>query len=203
MAKIWKVTFISTYIGQYSFTDKKLYYTEKEMLKAIKKIDNTNGTIEVFESDKQKIPIEAFLDSLKRDIQLGTILDVSTEMSVLQSKFINLLSKSKLKKDVKDSIIKEWEFLSKSDVTYFKKFFAKYRNTFLLETNYSVEWYHTLLSLYNYGMISNISKSDWFYSSTDNRYIKKNFLIKEVTEEQKNNFIEAKSLIKKEKKSKK
>ena len=204
MAKIWKVTSIKTYGGnnQYSFTDTKFFYTEKDMLKALKKLDNTSGTVEVFESDKQKIPIETYLDSLKRDIQIGTILDVSSEKSVLHSKFIDLLLKSKLKKTERDSIVKEWQFLSKSDVAEVKKFFAKYRNTFLLETNDSVEWYHTLLSLYNYAMISNITGSNWGYNSSENRYIKYNFIVKEVTEEQKNNFIKAKELIKKEKKKK-
>lgn len=201
MAKIWKVTFIETYGGnnQYSFTNTKFFYTEKDMLKRLKKLDNTSGTVEVFESDKQKISIDTFLDSLKRDIQIGTILDVSSEKSVLHSKFIDLLLKSKLKKTEKDSIVKEWQFLSKSDVTEVKKFFAKYRNKFLLEALESVEWYYTLLSLYNYAMISNINGSNWGYNSSEKRYVKYTFLEKEVTEEQKNNFIKAKELIKKEK----
>lgn len=68
MSKIWKVTFKETYgpQNQYSYTDTKFYYTEKEMLKVLKKLNDTEGTIEVFESDKQKLSIDGYLDSLKR-----------------------------------------------------------------------------------------------------------------------------------------
>jgi hypothetical protein len=60
MSKIWKVTFKHTYgqNNQYSYTDTKFYYTEKEMLKNLKKLTDTDGTIEVFESDNSKIAID-------------------------------------------------------------------------------------------------------------------------------------------------
>jgi hypothetical protein len=74
MSKIWKVTFKNTYgpQNQYSYAETKFYYTEKEMLKNLKKLTDTTGTIEVFESDNQKLSIDGYLDSLKREVQLGS-----------------------------------------------------------------------------------------------------------------------------------
>jgi len=200
MSKIWKVTFKNTYgpQNQYSYSDTKYYYTEKEMLKNIKKLTDTDGTIEVFET-LEKVNIDGYLDSLKREVQLGSLLEVADEKSVLHSKFIEILSKSKVKKEIKDSILKEWEFLPKTDPVEMKKFFAKYRNQFLLGVVDTVEWYHTLLSIYSYAMITDHAEIDWKWDSTKRQYEKYLKVISPVTETQVTNYKEAKDQIKKEK----
>jgi len=201
MSKIWKVTFKHTYgqNNQYSYTDTKFYYTEKEMLKKLKNLTDTAGTIEVFESDNSKIAIDGYLDSLKREVQLGSLLEVADEKSVLHSKFIKIFSKSKLGKSTKNSTLKEWDFLPKTDDGEVKKFFAKYRNQFLLEVTDTVEWYHTLLSIYSYATITDHTVSDYKYDSKKGYYVKSNKVITAVTEEQVNNYKAAKDQIKKEK----
>lgn len=201
MAKIWKVTFKHTYgnQNQYSYTDTKFYYTEKEMLKVLKKLNDTEGTIEVFESDKQKLSIDGYLDSLKREVQLGSLLEVADEKSVLHSKFIEIFSKAKVGKSIKDSILKEWDFLPKTDDAEMKKFFAKYRNQFLLGVTDSVKWYHTLLSIYSYAAITDHAETDYRYDSKKGYYVKFLKIITAVTEAQVANYKAAKELIKKEK----
>jgi len=200
MSKIWKVTFKNTYgpQNQYSYTDTKFYYTEKEMLKTLKKLNDTSGTIEVFETS-EKISIDGYLDSLKREVQLGSLLEVADEKSMLHSKFIEIFSKSKVKKETKDSILKEWEFLPKTDAAELKNFFGKYRYLFLLDTTDTVEWYKTLLCIYSYAAISDQVVSDWRYDSNQGRYVKSPNVITAVTENQVKNYNTAKDLIKKEK----
>lgn len=200
MAKIWKVTFKNTYgpQNQYSYTDTKFYYTEKEMLKTLKKLNDTSGTIEVFETS-EKISIDGYLDSLKREVQLGSLLEVADEKSMLHSKFIEIFSKSKVKKETKDSILKEWEFLPKTDAAELKNFFGKYRYLFLLDTTDTVEWYKTLLCIYSYAAISDQVVSDWRYDSNQGRYVKSPNVITAVTENQVKNYNTAKDLLKKEK----
>jgi hypothetical protein len=203
MSKIWKVTFKHVYgnQNQYSYTDTKFYYTEKDMLKALKKItDTATGTIEVFESN-DKISIDGYLDSLKREVQLGSLLEVADEKSILHSKFIDMFSKSKVRKSIKDTVLKEWDFLPKTDDGEVKKFFAKYRNQFLLGVTDSVKWYHTLLSLYNYATITDHTETDYKYDSKKGYYVKSNKVITAVTEEQIAGYKAAKDQIKNEKSS--
>lgn len=201
MSKIWKVTFKNTYgpQNQYSYAETKFYYTEKEMLKNLKKLTDTTGTIEVFESDNQKLSIDGYLDSLKREVQLGSLLEVADEKSVLHSKFIKIFSKSKVEKSIKNDILKEWDFLPKTDDAELKKFFAKYRNQFLLGVTDTVEWYHTLLSIYSYAMITDHAEIDYKWDSVKRQYGKSLKVITPVTETQVANFIAAKDQIKKEK----
>lgn len=201
MAKIWKVTYKTVYgpQNQYSYMETKFYYTEKEMLKVLKKLTDTEGTIEVFESDKQKLSIEGYLDSLKREVQLGSLLEVADEKSVLHSKFIDIFSKSKFDKITKNDILKEWDFLPKTDDAELKKFFAKYRNQFLLGVTDTVEWYRTLLDIYNYAMITDHGEIEYRYDRSKGEYVKSLKVITAVTETQVANFIAAKDQIKKEK----
>ena len=201
MAKIWKVTYKNTYgpQNQYSYTDTKFYYTEKEMLKVLKKLTDTEGTIEVFESDKQKLSIDGYLDSLKREVQLGSLLEVADEKSILHSKFIKILSKSKVVKATKNAILKEWDFLSKTDDAELKKFFAKYRNQFLLGVTDTVQWYHTLLSIYSYATITDHAETDYRYDRSKGEYVKCLRVITAVTEEQIAGYKAAKEQIKNEK----
>jgi len=198
MSKIWKVTFKHVYglQNQYSYMDQKFYYTEKELMKALKKLTDTTGTIEVFESDKQKLSIDGYLDSLKREVQLGSLLEVADDKSVLHSKFIDIFSKSKIDKE---NILKEWDFLPKTDDAELKKFFAKYRNQFLLGVTDTVEWYHTLLNIYNYAMITDHGEIDYKWDSSKSQYVKSLKVITAVTETQVANFVAAKDQIKKEK----
>jgi len=199
MAKIWKVTFKHVYgpQNQYSYTDTKFYYTEKEMLKNLKKLTDTDGTIEVFET-VEKLSIDGYLDSLKREVQLGSLLEVADEKSALYSKFIEIFSKSKLDKSTKNSTLKEWEFLPKTDDGEVKKFFAKYRNQFLLGVTDTVEWYYTLLSIYSYATITDHAEIDYRWDSTKREYTKQLKVITPVTEEQVANYLAAKSKLKTE-----
>lgn len=201
MAKIWKVTFKKTYgaQNQYSYTDTKFYYSEKELMKAVKKLNDTTGTIEVFESDKQKLSIDGYLDSLKREVQLGSLLEVADEKSVLYSKFIDIFTKSKVGKSTKNGILKEWHFLSKTDDTGLKSFFAKYRNQFLLNVTDTVEWYHTLLSIYSYATITDHAETEYRYDSIKRQHVKYLKVITAVTEEQIAGYKAAKEQIKSEK----
>ncbi len=200
MSKIWKVTFKHVYgpQNQYSYNDTKYYYTEKEMLKNLKKLADTDGTIEVFEKN-EKMSIDGYLDSLKREVQLGSLLEVADEKSALYSKFIEILSKSKVGESTKNFILKEWEFLHKTDDGEVKKFFAKYRNQFLLGVVDTVEWYHTLLSIYSYATITDHAEIDYRWDSTKREYTKQLKVITPVTEDQVKNYNAAKDLIKKEK----
>ena len=201
MSKIWKVTFRHVYgpQNQYSYADQKFYYTEKELMKALKKLADTTGTIEVFESDKQKLSIEGYLDSLKREVQLGSLLEVADEKSALHSKFIEIFSNSKIEKEIKDAILKEWDFLPKTEDAELKKFFAKYRNQLLLGVTDTVEWYRTLLSIYSYAMITDHAEIDYKWNSITRQYEKSLKVITPVTETQVANFVAAKDQIKKEK----
>jgi hypothetical protein len=100
---------------------------------------------------------------------------------------------------MENSTLKEWDFLPKTDDGEVKKFFAKYRNQFLLEVTDTVEWYHTLLSIYSYATITDHTVSDYKYDSKKGYYVKSNKVITAVTEEQVNNYKAAKEQIKKEK----
>ena len=199
MSKIWKVTFKHVYgpQNQYSYSDTKFYYTEKEMLKNLKKLTDTDGTIEVFETS-EKVSIDGYLDSLKREVQLGSLLEVADEKSALYSKFIEIFTKSKLGKSTKNSTLKEWEFLPKTDDGEVKKFFAKYRNQFLLQVTDSVEWYYTLLSIYSYATITDHAEIDYRWDSRQSQYTKQLKVITPVTEDQVANYLVAKSKLKTE-----
>ena len=202
MGKIWKVTYKKVYgpQNQYSYTDQKFYYTEKEMLKELKKLDDPTGTIEVFESDKQKLPIANYLDSLKREVQLGSLLEVADEKSVLHSRFMEIFSSSKkIDKKLSGAIVKEWEFLPKTDDAEVKKFFAKYRNQFLLGVTDTVEWYRTLLSIYSYAAITDHRESDYLWDEKKRQYTRQHIVITAVTEKQVANYNAAKDQLKKEK----
>ena len=91
MSKIWKVTFDNTFD---SYSEMKLFYTEKEMMKILTKLYVTSGTIEIFESDDQKLSIDNYLESIKREVQLTSLLEVADEKSLHHSKFIEILSNS-------------------------------------------------------------------------------------------------------------
>jgi hypothetical protein len=199
MSKIWKVTFKHVYgpQNQYSYSDTKFYYTEKEMLKNLKKLTDTSGTIEVFETT-EKLSIDGYLDSLKREVQLGSLLEVADEKSALYSKFIEIFTKSKLGKSTKNSTLKEWEFLPKTDDGEVKKFFAKYRNQFLLQVTDSVEWYYTLLSIYSYATITDHAEIEIRWDSRQCQYTKQLKVITPVTEDQVANYLVAKSKLKTE-----
>ena len=194
MSKIWKVTFNNTF-GSHSYPETKFFYTEKEMMKLLTKLKVTSGTIEIFESDDQKLSIDSYLESIKREVQLVSLLEVADEKSVHHSKFIEILSKSKIAE--KNDILKEWEFLPKTDDAELKKFFSKYRNIFLLQVTDTVEWYYTLLKLYTYAKITNHSITDWVYIGRE--YVKTTKVVREVTDVQVNNYNKAKKQIKNDK----
>jgi hypothetical protein len=151
----------------------------------------------VFETT-EKLSIDGYLDSLKREVQLGSLLEVADEKSALYSKFIEIFSKSKLDKSTKNSTLKEWEFLPKTDDGEVKKFFAKYRNQFLLQVTDSVEWYYTLLSIYSYATITDHAEIDYRWDSRQSQYTKQLKVITPVTEDQVANYLVAKSKLKTE-----
>ncbi len=84
-----------------------------------------------------------------------------------------------------------------------KKFFAKYRTYLLHYANDSVEWYQTLLSIYNFADIKPIYTSNWTYNRVTNRHESVKKLVLDLTEDQKTNFAEAKKVVSAEKKAKK
>jgi hypothetical protein len=152
-----------------------------------------------------------------RDNQLDSVLVVADEKSTLYSKFKELLSNSKTVEGTNESrgyskkylklLMDEWDFLKKSDDGLVKKFFAKYRTYLLNYANDSYEWYETLLQVYSYADIKKVEITEWLWSDSLRRYAPTKVLIKELTDNQKKNFFEAKKFVKglkdKEKKLKK
>jgi len=204
---IWKVKYKKIYgpKGQYSYDDTKFYYDEKSMLRDLKKLpSDVKGTIEIYENTAT-FGIAEHLDSLKREVQLGSILEVADEKSALHSRFIEIFSESETEEPTKSEVIKEWEFLPKTDDAMVKKFFAKYRNLFLLGCASTVDWYKTLLSIYSYANIADHAETEWFYCDKECRYMQRKRIVKRLTEEQKENYAKAKNLLKssEEKKAKK
>jgi hypothetical protein len=216
MAKIWRLNYKQYYGNRGNYWMKSVdIHDEERFNREIKKLKDGEGTIEIFEST-EKIDIQLYVSSIMRDNQLDSILVVADEKSTLYSNFKELLSNSKTvdgnddrgygKKYLK-VLIDEWDFLKKSDDALIKKFFAKYRTYLLNYANDSYEWYETLLQVYNYADIKKVEVSDWAWDEKLRRHAPKKVLIKDLTENQKKNFFDAKKFVKdlkdKEKKLKK
>ena len=180
MSKIWKIT-NKKYYGpnnQYSYNNVTYIYSEKKLNQELKK--SGTGTVEVFEL-VETFDIAAHLSSLVRDNQLDSLLCVEDEKSIHHSKFIELLESAKIftgtrynsinfdEKYVND-IKKEWTLFKKSDTDSLKKFFAGHRTYLLYYANDSVEWYQTLLNIYNFADIKPIYSSSYEYNRTTNKY---------------------------------
>ena len=163
-----------------------------------------------------------------RDNQLDSVLVVTDEKSTLYSKFVELLADAvvvttKGSTTIDDSynnvgatgyskkylkvLMDEWDFLKKSDDSLVKKFFAKYRTYLLNYANDSYEWYETLLQVYNYADIKKVEVTEWRWDQKLRRHAPTKVLIKDLTDNQKKNFFDAKKFVKdlkdKEKKLKK
>ena len=203
MSKIWKIRFKTTWGG----TRHIFIYDETKLLKAIRKYKKLEGTIEEYEVTSS-ITIENYINSLTREIQLDSILTVTDDKSILFSEFFELLNNSPIfgeydyeiesNKLIKNKVIDDWNFLTKSNEIETKIFFKKYR-TFLL--NYShdtVEWYTKLLSIAKYSKITPHRGNK--YSNITHRASLKT--IKEVTDKQRDNFTLAKENLKIKKKLK-
>ena len=207
MSKIWKIT-SKKYYGnnnQYAYNTTTYVYSEKKLNQELKK--STEGKVEVFELT-ETFDIAAHLSSLVRDNQLDSLLCVDDEKSILHSKFIELLESANTPNREYDrrylnTLKKEWDFLKKSDEPALKKFFAKYRTYLLHYANDSVEWYQTLLSIYNFADIKPIYTSHWTYNRETGRHENVKKLVLDLTEDQKTNFAEAKKVVSAEKKAKK
>jgi hypothetical protein len=217
MAKIWRLNYKQFYGNKGNYWMKTVdIHDEERFNREIKKLKDGEGTIEIFEST-EKINIQSYVSSIMRDNQLDSILVVADEKSTLYSNFKELLSNSKTVDGNDDSrgyskkylkvLIDEWDFLKKSDDALVKKFFAKYRTYLLNYANDSYEWYETLLQVYNYADIKKVEVSDWAWDEKLRRHAPKKVLIKDLTENQKKNFFDAKKFVKdlkdKEKKLKK
>lgn len=196
---IWKVTYKKPYgTNGLSYDNTKFYYDEKQMLREIKKLPtDVKGTIQVFENTKT-FGISEHLDSLKRDVQLTSVLEISDEVSTLHSKFIKLYENGKdTNHPLSKTAMTEWEYLDKKDEKVVKKYFAKYRSLFLNYCLDTEEWYDTLLRIYSYANISDDATSDWVYSKEKLWYEKIKVIKKSVTDEQRKNYNLAKSKLKK------
>ena len=217
MAKIWRLNYKQYYGNRGNYWMKSVdIHDEERFNREIKKLKDGEGTIEIFEST-EKIDIQAYISSIMRDNQLDSVLVVADEKSTLYSKFKELLSNSKTVEGTNESrgyskkylkvLMDEWDFLKKSDDGLVKKFFAKYRTYLLNYANDSYEWYETLLQVYNYADIKKVEITEWLWSDSLRRYAPTKVLIKELTDNQKKNFFEAKKFVKglkdKEKKLKK
>jgi len=217
MSKIWRLTYKQYYGNRGNYWMKTVeIHDEDKFNREIKKLKDSEGTIEVFESS-EKIDLKSYISSIMRDNQLDSLLVVADEKSALYSKFVELLSVAKTvkidggirgySKEYLKLLINEWEFLKKSDDVSVKKFFAKYRTYLLNYANDSYEWYETLLQVYNYADIKRVESTEWLFNDKLKRYAPTKVLIKELTEEQKKNFFDAKKFVKelkaKEKKLKK
>jgi hypothetical protein len=228
MAKIWRLTYKQYYGTRGNFWTKTVdYHDEDKFNREIKKLKDSEGTIEFFEST-EKIDLSSYISSIMRDNQLDSLLVVADEKSNLYSNFVSLLEHAQIIADPRgrtiDSsynnqgatgysssylkiLINEWEFLKKSDDSLVKKFFAKYRTYLLNYANDSYEWYETLLQVYNYADIKPVSFLSYDYDTTARRHKQVRKIIKDLTENQKNNFFNAKKVVKemktKEKKLKK
>lgn len=217
MAKIWRLNYKQYYGNRGNYWMKSVdIHDEERFNREIKKLKDGEGTIEIFEST-QKLDIQSYISSIMRDNQLDSVLVVADEKSTLYSKFKELLSNSKTVEGTNESrgyskkylklLMDEWDFLKKSDDGLVKKFFAKYRTYLLNYANDSYEWYETLLQVYNYADIKKVEITEWLWSDSLRRYAPTKVLIKELTDNQKKNFFEAKKFVKglkdKEKKLKK
>ncbi len=217
MAKIWRLNYKQYYGNRGNYWMKSVdIHDEERFNREIKKLKDGEGTIEIFESI-EKIDIQSYISSIMRDNQLDSVLVVADEKSTLYSKFKELLSNSKTVEGTNESrgyskkylklLMDEWDFLKKSDDGLVKKFFAKYRTYLLNYANDSYEWYETLLQVYSYADIKKVEITEWLWSDSLRRYAPTKVLIKELTDNQKKNFFEAKKFVKglkdKEKKLKK
>ena len=228
MAKIWRLNYKQYYGNRGNYWMKSVdIHDEERFNREIKKLKDGEGTIEIFEST-EKIDIQLYVSSIMRDNQLDSILVVADEKSTLYSKFVELLADAVVvttkgsttidgsynnagatgysKKYLK-VLMDEWDFLKKSDDSLVKKFFAKYRTYLLNYANDSYEWYETLLQVYSYADIKKVEVSEWLWNEKLRRHAPTKVLIKDLTENQKKNFFDAKKFVKdlkdKEKKLKK
>ena len=198
---IWKVKYRKVYgpNGRYSYDDTKFFYDEASMLRELKKMPaDVKGTIQVYENTAT-YGIAEHLDSLKREIQLTSLLEVDTDKSTLHSKFIRLFEKGKDKDHpLAESAMKEWEFLSKNDAAALKKYFAKHRQLFLNYCLDTEEWYDRLLRIYGYMDIAPVNTEEWYYDSKVGNHIKQKILVRDLTAAQKENYAADKAKLKKE-----
>lgn len=228
MAKIWRLNYKQFYGNKGNYWMKSVDIGDEERFnKEIKKLKDGEGTIEIFESI-QKLDIQAYISSIMRDNQLDSVLVVTDEKSTLYSKFVELLADAVVvttkgsttidhsynnvgatgysKKYLK-VLMDEWDFLKKSDDSLVKKFFAKYRTYLLNYANDSYEWYETLLQVYSYADIKKVEVTEWRWDQKLRRHAPTKVLIKDLTDNQKKNFFDAKKFVKdlkdKEKKLKK
>jgi len=217
MAKIWRLNYKQYYGNRGNYWMKSVdIHDEERFNREIKKLKDGEGTIEIFEST-EKIDIQLYVSSIMRDNQLDSILVVADEKSTLYSNFKELLSNSKTVEETNDGrgyskkylkvLIDEWDFLKKSDDSLVKKFFAKYRTYLLNYANDSYEWYENLLQVYSYADIKKVEVTEWMWDEKLRRHAPTKVLIKDLTENQKKNFFDAKKFVKdlkaKEKKLKK
>ena len=217
MAKIWRLTYKQYYGTRGNFWTKTVDFNDEDKFnREIKKLKDNEGTIEFFEST-EKIDLSSYISSIMRDNQLDSLLVVADEKSTLYSNFVSLLEHAQIIADPRgrtiDSsynnqgatgysssylkiLINEWEFLKKSDDALVKKFFAKYRTYLLNYANDSYEWYETILQVYNYADIKPVSFLSYDYDTTARRHKQVRKIIKDLTENQKNNFFNAKKVVK-------
>ena len=210
MSKIWKLTYKQPYGTRGNFWNKsQFFYDEAKMLKELQKLKGFDGEIEEYEITS-KTPLKGYISSLLRDIQLDSVLVVADEKATLYSKFVELIESSPVESTdqlrtcyenydqrFKKKVISEWEFLTKSDDASVKKFFAKYRTFFLNYSHDTLEWYETLLSIYNYANITPIYNTKWIYNREKARHETVKTIKKDVTENQKTNYFLAKENLKK------
>jgi len=198
---IWKVKYKARYgpNNQYWHNETKLYYDEATMLKELKKMpEGVEGTIQVYENTAT-YGIAEHLDSLKREVQLTSLLEVDSEKSELHSRFIRMFEKGKdATHPLAATAMKEWEFLAKNDAAAMKKYFAKYRQLFLNYCLDTEEWYDTLLRIYSYMDIAPVGKRDWVYDPAKKSYVMTTVVVKDLTEGQKKSYRAAKAKIKAE-----
>jgi hypothetical protein len=212
MSKFWKLTYKEYYGSRGNYWNKTVsFYDEEKFLREVKKLKDCDGFVEEYELTT-KSTLSNYLSSLLRDVQLDNVLVVTDEKSILYSKFVELIesvqvveSKAENRwtneilydKSFKMKVINEWEFLTKSDDSAVKKFFAKYRTFFLNYSHDTLEWYETLLSIYNYANITPHTESRWEYNKTERKYDTKKIVLKELTDNQKTNYFLAKNNLKK------
>jgi hypothetical protein len=211
MSKIWKLTYKEYYGNRGHFWNKTVFfYEEKKFLKEIQKLKDNEGVVEEYELTS-KTPLKGYISSLLREVQLDSVLVVADEKGALYSKFVELIESSPVDesksvdrwvvkiydKTFKRKVINEWEFLTKSDDVSVKKFFAKYRTFFLNYSHDTLEWYETLLSIYNYANITPHTETKWEYNRIERKHENKKIILKDLTENQKTNYFLAKENLKK------
>ena len=211
MSKIWKLTYKQPYGNRGNFWNKsQFFYDESKMLKELQKLKGLEGEVEEYDMTS-KTPLKGYISSLLRDIQLDSVLVVADEKATLYSKFVELIETSPVEatdpqsyyktdnydKRFKKKVISEWEFLTKSDDASVKKFFAKYRTFFLNYSHDTLEWYETLLSIYNYANITPMYNTKWIYNREKARHETVKTIKKDLTDNQKTNYFLAKENLKK------